>query len=118
VDEACSNAIRHAYAGRADGRLDLELCGDDKAIRIVLTDEGTPAEPGRVARQKVSRPSVRTVKPGGLGVQLMYRVFDEVCFEPGDERGNRVTMRLALEHARGIARRRSGVKERRSKKDR
>ena len=31
---------------------------------------------------------------GGLGVQLMYRVFDEVKFSPGREKGNRVVMRL------------------------
>ena len=94
VDEACANAIRHSYQTRTDRRLTLSLRSGGGEIEIVLSDDGIPAPPERLLRKKPRRPDRTTVSPGGLGVQLMYDVFDEVEFCPGPERGNRVTMRL------------------------
>ena len=50
VDEACTNAIRHSYGGRRDGRLTLELSSRDEAVEFVLSDEGAPAPRERTTR--------------------------------------------------------------------
>jgi anti-sigma regulatory factor (Ser/Thr protein kinase) len=94
VDEACTNAIRHSYGGSTDRSIELTLRSLDDGIEIVLRDEGTPASRERLAQRELTPPEPGTVVPGGLGVQIMYRVFDEVTFEPGEDAGNRVTMRL------------------------
>lgn len=94
VDEACTNALRHAYNNEPGNRLALWLRSTDTCIEIELRDEGRPAPPGRVKRKKIVVPDKEALQPGGLGVQILYEVFDQVQFAPGEERGNRVTMRL------------------------
>ena len=94
VDEACSNSIRHSYGGRTDQRIDLTLRMTDGHAEIVLCDQGVPADPGKCQRKDLESFDSESLRPGGLGVQFMHRVFDEVHFEPGPSRGNRVTMRL------------------------
>ena len=100
VDEACANAIRHAYGGRKDRKLELTLRDEDGWIAIAVRDSGRPAPLERVQRKRLGARGAETLRPGGLGVHFMYRVFDEVAFEPGARRGNRVTMRLKCPKAR------------------
>ena len=95
VDEACTNAMRHAYCYRDDASLTLVLSMGEHWLEIEVRDEGTPAPAGCFERKELAPPSLDDLRPGGLGVQLIYRVFDEVEFTPGSERGNRVRMRLA-----------------------
>ena len=42
-------------------------------------------------------PDPDQLQPGGLGVQLMHRAFDEVLFCPGREAGNCVILRARIE---------------------
>jgi serine/threonine-protein kinase RsbW len=94
VDEACTNSIRHAYQGCGDRMMELTLLSDDLEVEIRVCDGGTPAKAEKIARRDLSAPDVSQLRPGGLGVQLMYEVFDEVVFEPGTEQGNCVILRL------------------------
>jgi anti-sigma regulatory factor (Ser/Thr protein kinase) len=95
VDEACANAMRHSYAGRPEGRVSLTARSGDGWIEFVLTDQGAPADMGRCVKREWSAPDATRLTPGGLGVQLIYEVFDDVQYEPGPDRGNRVIMRLS-----------------------
>lgn len=94
VDEACTNSIRHAYGGPCDKRLHLALRTDGQAIEVELTDRGKPAPKERIERRPLEPPDPSTITPGGLGVQLMYEVFDEVEFRPGTRQGNVLRLRL------------------------
>ena len=94
VDEACANCIRHAYEGRTDEPVELLLASSPEWIEITVSDQGRPCAPERVAYRPLVAPAPHEVRPGGLGVRLIYEVFDEVIFNPGTESGNCVTMRL------------------------
>lgn len=94
VDEACTNAMRHAYHHRTEERVWLDLGMDAEWLEIAVRDEGTPAPAEAVQRKELLCPDPDDLRPGGLGVQLIYKVFDEAEFTPGAERGNRVCMRL------------------------
>jgi anti-sigma regulatory factor (Ser/Thr protein kinase) len=94
LDEACSNSIRHAYQGRKTGRLYLSLRSGNGVLEFELRDDGIPASEERTQRKALETPSLDMLQPGGLGVQLIYGVFDEVQFERGEDKGNCVTMRL------------------------
>jgi len=94
VDEACSNAMRHSYCGCADGLIELELTSDSNNVAIELRDAGIPVPRECLERRPPAPPNLETLRPGGLGIQLIYEVFDEVEFHPGAERGNHVCMRL------------------------
>lgn len=94
IDEACSNAIRHAYEGRCHESMELRLRSDPKALELILCDHGSPCAKDKSAPRKLETPTPDNLRPGGLGVQLIHEVFDEVDFRSGSPRGNCVTMRL------------------------
>lgn len=94
VDEACTNSMRHSYGYRDDAVLRLLLGCTEHWLQIEVLDDGIPAPAECLQRKELQPPDPDDLRPGGLGVQLIYRVFDEVEFSPGAERGNRVRMRL------------------------
>jgi serine/threonine-protein kinase RsbW/sigma-B regulation protein RsbU (phosphoserine phosphatase) len=102
VDEACSNAMRHAYEGRTDGSVELLLAECDDSIEITVRDQGKPCPAELTQYRPLMEPDSHAMTPGGLGVKLIHTIFDEVRFCPGTTSGNCVTMRLYRTHdARG-----------------
>ena len=93
IDEACSNAIRHSYGGRCDRFVELTLRADDEYLEVRLCDQGEPCPPEFRERRTLTPPDPDRLEPGGLGVQLMHQVFDEVEFCRGKTTGNCVTLR-------------------------
>ena len=94
VDEACTNAIRHAYDGDTEQHITLRLNQDDAGLDIVVEDTGTTAPADSMKEKPPVDPDPLTLTPGGLGMQLMYEVFDEVHWCPVEPKGNRVHLRL------------------------
>lgn len=95
VDEACTNAIRHGCRGCEDLTFRIAFRSNDDWLEIELVDSGDPAPPEAFERKpRDTPPDLSDLKPGGLGVQLIYEVFDEVSFCSGPDIGNCVTMRL------------------------
>lgn len=94
VDEACANAIRHAYQGRSDMTVELSLHANADELRVEVCDRGVTAPVERVGQRPLAPPHPDELCPGGLGVQLIHQAFDEVRFGPGSPCGNQVTMRL------------------------
>jgi serine/threonine-protein kinase RsbW len=78
LTEACSNSMRHAYAG-SDGTVDIRIDVAPDAIRIEVRDAGpgferpqTPREPGELDE-------------GGLGLAIIEAIADEVDIGRGGE---------------------------------
>ncbi len=94
VDEACTNSIRHAYGGAGDKKLELSLDTRDGWMELVLRDAGLPAPYDRVRRKSEEDIIAEALTPGGLGMHLIYNVFDDVEFTPGESEGNTIVMRL------------------------
>ena len=95
VDEACANTIRHAYGGQKNRVFRLAMRTTKRWLEVEVRDGGKPAPRDKIGRKGLPKISdEKEVAPGGLGVQLMYEVFDKVEFSPGKTRGNCVTLRL------------------------
>ena len=94
IDEACTNAIRHAYEGRCDGSVELTLHAGPEHLEFQVSDTGVSCPPECIERRPLGPPDPGALEPGGLGIQLIHEVFDEVEFCSGESRGNCVTMRL------------------------
>lgn len=92
VDEALSNIMRHAYAGRADQPIELLCRRDDALVEFVLTDSGREADLTRVE----SRPP-EELRAGGRGVHFIREIMDQVEYErlPGQNRLRLVKYRAA-----------------------
>ncbi len=94
IDEACTNAIRHAYEGRCDGSVELTLHAAEEHLEFQVSDKGVPCPAECTEHRPLQPPDVDDLEPGGLGIQLIHKVFDEVDFCPGESGGNCVTMKL------------------------
>jgi len=93
IDEACSNAIRHSYGGECDRFVELTLRSDDEFVEVRLCDQGDPCPPEHRERRVLEVPDPDRLEPGGLGVQLIHRAFDEVTFDTTRGQGNCIIMR-------------------------
>jgi anti-sigma regulatory factor (Ser/Thr protein kinase) len=100
IDEALANVIKHGYAGRTDGRIDLEVRSLDSTagsgIEIYIRDYGCQIDPTKIAGRKLD-----DVRPGGLGVHIIRSIMDEVVYAPCRDCGMSVTLRKYLGQRKG-----------------
>tara|TARA_R100001129_G_scaffold173412_6_gene144887 strand:+ start:2089 stop:3861 length:1773 start_codon:yes stop_codon:yes gene_type:complete len=99
VDEACQNVVRHAYGGRADGEIAVELRRDGEDFVVELQDFAAPVDTGRVKGRDLD-----DIKPGGLGVHLIREIMDDVQFvTPPAGVGNLLQLRKRLQTKAGAS---------------
>ncbi len=86
VDEACTNAIKHAYHFDASKMIDLDIHTEHGKIEIVVTDYGSGFNPEQLDQPDINL-NVRKARPGGLGIHLMKTLMDDVRFHiiPGQK---------------------------------
>jgi len=87
VDEACSNVIRHAYKGDTSKRIVLKYKIDKNRFQVIIEDWGIRADIDSIKGR-----SLDDVRPGGLGVHLIKRVFDTVMFDEKKKNGNKLIL--------------------------
>jgi len=88
VDEACSNVIKHAYRGNTSQKINLTYKITEKSFAVVIEDEGIKAD-----MQSLKGRSLDDIRPGGLGIHFIRRVFDVVTFDAKKKTGNRLILR-------------------------
>lgn len=91
VEEAFVNLCRHAYRGRADGVVRVRLFGSGGRLAVELRDSGPAFNPIEQAPRPKLDASLEERRPGGLGVELMRRMTDELHYKR-DEAENVLTM--------------------------
>jgi sigma-B regulation protein RsbU (phosphoserine phosphatase) len=88
VDEACQNIIRHAYGGRPDGQIVIEIDHVGDKLIFSLTDFAPTVDPETIKPRDLD-----DIRPGGLGTHFIRQVMDETTFtKPPSGRGNLLTM--------------------------
>jgi len=91
VDEACTNIIKHAYAGRpGGGEITVVAEVESGRIRIHLKDRGKHFDFSAVKDPDLDQ-YVETGKKGGLGVFLINRLMDGVEYR-ADGGGNELIL--------------------------
>ncbi len=83
VDEACANIIEHAYRGDPNEKVNLTLTINPDSIVVLIRDRGRSFDLDTYRRPNVVELS-RKRKSGGLGVDMIRRVMDEVEYFHGD----------------------------------
>jgi serine/threonine-protein kinase RsbW len=79
VDEAATNAIKHAYAGAPDQLVQLRFDDRRDELRVAVVDTGATVDPRNVPSVDLDR-YVKQRRTGGLGVHLMEKIMDSVTF--------------------------------------
>lgn len=98
VDEACTNIIQYAYAGKG-GIIAISCELQDNDIVITITDKGMPFDPGSVPPPDLEA-DLNHRRVGGLGMYLMRKLMDDVSYDFDAEKGNKLTMRKMLPRMR------------------
>jgi serine/threonine-protein kinase RsbW len=87
VDEACSNVIKHAYAGDPNKEIGLTLRISPDAFEVIIEDSGLKADITSIKGRGLD-----DIRPGGLGVHLIKRACDLVEFNGKKKKGNRLRL--------------------------
>ena len=91
VDEAMTNIIKHAYDGDRGQPIDLVMTPvgqpDPTALEICLSDRGRYADPAQIRSRDLD-----DVRPGGLGVHIIFKCMDEVTYCRREGGGTVLTM--------------------------
>jgi anti-sigma regulatory factor (Ser/Thr protein kinase) len=95
VDEALTNIIRHAYAGRDNETIHIELLplggGGPGGLRISLRDRGARVDPSRIKGRDLG-----DVRPGGLGVHIINECMDKVQYSDAPGGGTLLVLEKRL----------------------
>jgi anti-sigma regulatory factor (Ser/Thr protein kinase) len=75
VNEACANIHRHAYQGRSDGRIELEMEIGAESLRMRIRDYG-----GQLDLAGYCPPDLAEPSEGGYGLFLMEALTDHIEF--------------------------------------
>ena len=91
IDEACSNVIKHAYGGDATKKIFVKYTVTKKLFKVIIEDSGMKAQ-----IEFMQGRSLNDVRPGGLGIHFIRRVFDGFRFDEHKKKGNRLILSRTL----------------------
>jgi serine/threonine-protein kinase RsbW len=72
LTEACSNSIRHAYAGGREGAVEIRYELLDASLAVEVSDEGGGFDPTLLER------GISELDEGGLGIAIIRAVTDDL----------------------------------------
>ena len=76
LTEACSNSIRHAYAGGRKGEVEIRYELADSGLAVEVSDEGGGFDPAHV------QPAQGETDEGGLGIAIIRALTDDLSIGP------------------------------------
>jgi serine/threonine-protein kinase RsbW len=86
VDEACTNVIEHAYGHDITKEVVVRATFDNEELRIDVVDTGRGFDPLALPQPPLEQ-LVAERRSGGLGLQVIKRIMDQVSYEmiPGQK---------------------------------
>ena len=91
VDEACANVIEHAYGPDVSKEVTVRAVFDEDELQVIVEDSGLGFDPTTLPAEDV-RTLVAERRTGGLGMQLMKSLMDEVHYDVAPGRRNELRM--------------------------
>lgn len=92
VDEACQNVVRHAYGGRGEGDMVIDLRREQGEFHVLIRDFAVPVD-----ETKIKPRALDDVRPGGLGVHFIREVMDGMDYlPPPDGQGNLLRLKKII----------------------
>jgi anti-sigma regulatory factor (Ser/Thr protein kinase) len=91
IDEACANVIRHSCKFSENFKLSIKITQEIGYGIFLIIDNCAPLSPDTLQPCEDN-----VLKPGGLGLQLMYRVMDSVALLDHPGPGNWLELKIKL----------------------
>ena len=80
LDELFTNIISYGFKDDKEHRIKVTLTPRNNELCLCIEDDGKPFNPVDVESPDVAC-SVEECKIGGLGIHIMKKLMDEVCYE-------------------------------------
>ena len=80
LDEVLSNIINNGYSDGSRHEIEIHMSADNDYIHFIFQDDGIAFNPLLVERTK-GTPVEEEAKIGGLGIQLMKRLVDDIEYQ-------------------------------------
>jgi len=90
LEEAVSNIIFYAWPDSKEHLIDLKIKYYEKALTIILSDDGKPFDPTKREEPDINLP-IEERPIGGLGIHLIKRLMDGITYA---RKGNRNQLTL------------------------
>lgn len=87
VNEACSNVIKHAYKGDVNRKIILRFKTSSRGFEVTIDDNGI-----KVNSDSLIGRDFADIRPGGLGIHFIKKVFDIFAFDEKKKKGNRLRL--------------------------
>ncbi|MDB5033611.1 MAG: putative anti-sigma regulatory factor, serine/threonine protein kinase [Chlorobi bacterium] len=91
VDEACTNIIKHSYAGNPANTFEVEISTAGDRFVIALTDHGKSFDPSDLPVLDMKKYFEQCLR-GGLGVHIIKMVMDDVAYAVMKNHANQLRM--------------------------
>ena len=87
IDEACSNVIKHSYKGDTSKKIKLKYETNGEFFKVIIDDNGLKAD-----MKSLKGRNLDDVRPGGLGIHFIRKIFDIFRLDETKRRGNRLVL--------------------------
>ena len=85
LDELFTNIISYGFQDEKEHIVKVTLIPENDQLCLCIEDDGKPFNPIEFETPEVSC-SVEECKIGGLGIHIMKKLMDEVCYERCDDK--------------------------------
>ena len=83
VDEACTNLIKHAFNYDNSRNICVQIETGKNQFTVSILDDGAPFNPIEVEEMN-KKEYFENYKQGGLGIQIMRKIMDDISYTPSD----------------------------------
>lgn len=95
LEEVISNVIKYGYDDRGEHVIEISVTSNASEMLIEITDDGHAFDPLAQAAPNIRKPAEQR-EPGGLGIEFLRRLFDQLEYRREDGR-NKLSLRKRLE---------------------
>jgi serine/threonine-protein kinase RsbW len=85
LTEACTNSVRHAYADGGEGEVEIVYKLEPGRLTVEVGDAGSGFDPENTHHEGEAK-----LDEGGLGIEIIRALADEVEIGPRDNGGSRL----------------------------
>ena len=97
LDEIVSNVVKYSWPDGGAHQLQVRILADATGISLDIFDDGQPFDP-RQEPEPAARAAGRRPRPGGVGVQMVKKLVDELAYErAGGRNHTRLTKNFAIQ---------------------
>lgn len=93
VDEACTNLINHAFKRDPLRKICVEIEPAPNQFVVNILDDGSPFNPLEVPQPDMKE-YFKNFKRGGLGIQIIRLVMDEISYTPQNDKMKKNVLQL------------------------